>query len=559
MRIFRGWSPARFGRVVLLLSLLVCWQLVLTGPQSGSAATTGPTLAVNTAAGRLAIDPAIYGVTFFWSSDANTKAAQLAYANAIKLPLNRNGGDATTRYNWQVDSSNAGIDWFYMGGNGQTTTTPGASMDAFVDTNRSIGSKSVLTIPTIEYINKSSPSHCSFPQSVYGAQQSYNPYVHPNGDNCGNGVNTSGQNITDTHVTDHDIPNTTAIQQAWVQHLKGEYGAAGQNGIIYQLDNEPHNWGYMHRDVHPSSVTESEIIQQNIAYAAAIKQTDPTAWVAGPSEIQFAWYFEFANDPGQQNPTGQANNIQYLQAMQQYQQQHGTRLIDSFDVHYPDANDNHYPNLTDMDRLKTVVDQYYPGTKISISEWTGGDGINGALFTADELGIYARNNLAFASYWGLDVSSPAAYAYKMYRNYDGSGSQFGDTHVQSSTTSAAQLDVHAAQRTSDGAMTIMVVNKTANDLTSPLNLSGFTPTAAAKVYRYSSANLTQIIAQNDQAVTANGFTATYPANSITLLVLTKAPAKPAVPRYSASSIQPGNIFWLGAAKPTATPPERFYY
>ena len=489
-------------------------------------ANAGPTLSVNVAAGRQAIDPGIYGITFFWSDNATTKAGQLAFANAVKLPLNRNGGDATSRYNWQVDASNAGVDWYYMGGNGQANPTPGASVDAFVDTNRTIGTgaKSVLTIPTIQYINKSSQWQCSFPRSLYGEQQSFNPYIHPNGDDCGNGVDAAGNDLTDTHVSDHDILNSPTIQTSWVQHLSGKYGPAGTgassngngNGIIYQLDNEPHNWGYMHRDVHPGAVTEQEIIDQNKAYAAAIKAADPGAWVAGPSEIQFGWYPDWGGDP---------NTIAYLTAMKGYEQQNGVRLIDSFDVHYPDANDNHWPNLTDIDHLKGVVAQNYPGTKISVSEWTGtGDNdLQGALFTADQLGVYARDGVAWAAYWGLDdVNSPAGWAYKLYRNYDGSGAGFGDTYVQSSSGNASQLSVYAAQRSGDNALTLLVLNKTGNDLTSNLALAGFSGSSSAKVYRYSGTNLGAIVPQADQPVSAGGFSATYPANSATLVVLGSA-------------------------------------
>ena len=56
----------------------------------------------------------------------------MTFAKAIGLPSNRYGGDGTTRYNWNVDSSNAGSDWYFMAGNGQTSVTPGASVDTIV-------------------------------------------------------------------------------------------------------------------------------------------------------------------------------------------------------------------------------------------------------------------------------------------------------------------------------------------------------------------------------------------------------------------------------------------
>ena len=65
----------------------------------------------------------------------------------------------------------------------------------------------------------------------------------------------------------------------------------------------------------------------------------------------------------------------------------------------------------------------------------------------------------------------------------------------------------------------MVVNKTNNGLTSRVSLAGFTPAATAQVYRYSAANLGAIVREADLAVTRGGFDATFPGQSITLLVL----------------------------------------
>jgi hypothetical protein len=42
---------------------------------------------------------------------------------------------------------------------------------------------------------------------------------------------------------------------------------------------------------------------------------------------------------------------------------------------------------------------------------------------------------------------------------------------------------------------------------------------AAQIYRYSAANLNAIVRGSDQPLTGNGFTTTFPANSITLIVI----------------------------------------
>jgi hypothetical protein len=111
----------------------------------------------------------------------------------------------------------------------------------------------------------------------------------------------------------------------------------------------------------------------------------------------------------------------------------------------------------------------------------------------------------------------------MYANYDGKGGKYGDTWVRSHSTDQGLLAIYGADRTNDGTLTLMIINKTNKKLTSNLSLKGFKPTGKAQVYTYSEANLSAIVRQDDLGVSADGFQATYPANSITLVAIPKAP------------------------------------
>jgi hypothetical protein len=219
-------------------------------------------LYVDAGSARTAINPNIYGI----ASGLNTTLAQ-----EIKLPNIRWGGDATTRYNWQVDSSNSGFDWYFVGGSGTANPVPGASPDAMINTYKPAGAGALMTIPIIPYVNKLSAWTCSFPTSVYGAQQSTNPYVHPNGENCGNSLTTSGAQLTDTNILANHIPNSVALQQGWVQHLIATFGTAANGGVpFYQLDNEPLGWSNTHRDVEPTTEPYSTIVSLGQEYAAMV-------------------------------------------------------------------------------------------------------------------------------------------------------------------------------------------------------------------------------------------------------------------------------------------------
>ena len=143
-----------------------------------------------------------------------------------------------------------------------------------------------------------------------------------------------------------------------------------------------------------------------------------------------------------------------------------------------------------------------------------------ALLTADGLGLFGREQVDLASYWGLDdVSWPTAYAFRIYRNYDGKGGRFGTTSVQATSADATRLPIYAAQR-SDGALTLMVINKTQEDQTSAVALAGLTNAASeAAVYRYSQDDMTAITHLANLPLNANGFSTTFPANSMTMIVI----------------------------------------
>jgi len=179
-------------------------------------------------------------------------------------------------------------------------------------------------------------------------------------------------------------------------------------------------------------------------------------------------------------------------------------------------------------RMKAWIAEHYPGTKLAIGEynWGGLEHINGALAQADVLGIFGREGVDLATLWEPPApDQPGAYAFRIYRNYDGAGSRFGETRVQAISSDQGRLSVYAAQREGDKALTVVVINKSGGTLATRLQLWNFAPGGPAEIYRYSSDNLNAIVRLADQPVeTAGstdgstvGLTASFPANSITLL------------------------------------------
>ena len=172
--------------------------------------------------------------------------------------------------------------------------------------------------------------------------------------------------------------------------------------------------------------------------------------------------------------------------------------------------------------MRAWVARYYPGTKTAITEynWGGLESMNGALAQADLLGIFGRERLDLATLWGpTKASDPWAFAFKIYRNYDGANGQFGDTSVRATSSAQGRLAVYAATRSTDGALTMVVINKSGSAIPARLGLSGFAAAGKAKVYRYSAALPREIDKRKSLALRHRHLAATYPAGSITLLVL----------------------------------------
>jgi hypothetical protein len=496
---------------------------VKCGPALAAPTGSGVILQVDECASRHTISDDIYGITFFWTSLASSALQPtIQFAENVHLPLNRLGGDATTRYNWQVDSTNSGEDWYFMAGNGSATPTPGAGDDALVKQDNMVGASTIITIPIIGYITKSSSTNCSYPSSEYATQDSWNPYVMLSGGvKCGNGK-TNNNPIADTHVANHDIPNDPSIQKAWVQHLVSTFGTAASGGVrIYEMDNEPTGWPGVHFDVQPTSPTCQDLIAATQSYASTVKSVDPTALVLGPDDIAPADVFSCM---------GTTNGQAYLAAMAAYEKAHGTRILDYYSMHYPGwANGGGDQIVNAATHIQTHfgwIAANYPGTKLGYDEYNWGDSTSAstaypnAVLEVDGLGLFGQAGVDLASFWGLDVTTPTATAFELYRDYDGKGGSFGDVSVAATSSDTTKLHVYAGNRTKDGAVTIVVINKTTSDVPSVMAVSNHTPAGDAAVYLFSSANPTSLVAQAPMKVADPGNVAmTYPANSATLVVI----------------------------------------
>jgi hypothetical protein len=78
---------------------------------------------------------------------------------------------------------------------------------------------------------------------------------------------------------------------------------------------------------------------------------------------------------------------------------------------------------------------------------------------ADVFGLFGKYNVYFSSYWGPLVSYVAS-AYKIYRNYDGSKSTFGDISCKVTVSNTAAASVYASNDSHDSTkLHVIIINK----------------------------------------------------------------------------------------------------
>lgn len=525
-------------------------------------------LGVDAAAGRHPISSLIYGTAWAPSNQLSD----------LNFTLNRIGGNEETTYNWQEGVHGKGGDWYFEA-IPDVPATPGSSTDGVIANSLAAGAEALVTVPIIGWTPKLGTNRSiiwSYSIAKYGPQTGDDPQYPDAGD----GISvTNSTPITWNDPNDAYTPATTNLQLGYLQHLTNTWGVSTNGGVKYYImDNEHSIWQSTHQDIQPVGATMQEVRAKIVAYASLVKSVDPSALVLGPEEWGWPGYFYSGFDqqwmgenPGATNFPDQAANGGWdympwlLHQMYQYNTNTGQRLLDYFTLHcYPQGGedsddvsvatdllrnrstrqlwDTNYVDDSWIDavislipRMSNWVSTNYPGTKIGLTEynWGAETNINGATAQADVLGIFGRQGLDLATRWTVpDTGTPTYEAMKMYRNYDGSNSAFGDTSVLADGPAPDNVAVFAAQRSADEALTIMVVNKYLSGAT-PLviNVTNFLGNGTAQVWQLNASN---VIAQLPALTYSKGsLQTTVPGPSITLLVLPPSSAlsfKPGAPR-----------------------------
>jgi hypothetical protein len=459
------------------------------------------------------ISPGIYGI----ASSQPVTDEKAAVQWTLGATGRRWGGNPTTTYNWETGAWNVGVDWFFE-------NLPSQSYQVFLADNVQHGVDGALTVPMIGWVAKDQKSN-SFPVSSAGPQAATDQW-RPE---AGNGKDKNGKEIPAGPQSRAYVPAPPEFIKRWVQTMRADDAKRGGRGVkMYILDNEPALWNINHRDAHPDPVTYDELVKRTIDYASAIREADPNGLIAGPAEWGWLGYFYSAKDNQQGGPSVRVDRrahgdvplvAYYLKALADYERKTGKRIFDVLDLHayptpggvYGDAADSGTaalrlrttrmlwdPGYVDeswikepiklIPRMRQWVDENYPGRALSIGEWNFGaeNHISGALAIAEVFGRFAQEGLDYAYYWTFPPEgSPAAWAFRAYRNFNGRGGRFQDWYTPTTLPDGLMASLFASRDDTGGELVAIALNLSRKEaIAADIDLSSCGKVASQEGYGY---------------------------------------------------------------------------
>lgn len=440
-------------------------------------------VSVNLADQGKAISPYIFGIN------------EHGLDEGLQVNSVRQGGNRFTAYNWETNYSSAGSDWKHSSDDYLSKSDDPADCIQTLSKEAKKGdiAYKLGTVQMAGYVAADKKGIVEEDEAA--PSDRWNKIVAAKGSEFS---------------LEPDLKDGTVYMDEYINYVVNKLGdASSETGIQgWSLDNEPGLWHHTHSRIHADEVTCEELIQKSIETAQAVKAVDPKAEIFGPALFGYTAYRKLSasdseTDWQNTNKDGKYNWFisYYLDQMKKAEEETGKRLLDVMDVHYYSeaqgtcgtrmcGNPEHtecidemlqsyrtlieegyaenswigqwcQENIPILTTIKESIDTYYPGTKLAITEYDfgGGNTIAGAIAEVDALGTFAKNEVYYATLWAEDV--PYQYsAINLFTNYDGKGSAFGNTLIESETDDYIKSTSYAA--VNDGKqdeVTVIVTNK----------------------------------------------------------------------------------------------------
>ena len=316
------------------------------------------------------------------------------------------GGNASSTYNWQIGTANAGTDSFFEDftfcgiGGAATNSQCGESDSAqFIRDVAAAFLPPITTVSMLPWVAQSPASngngHYSFSVARDGPQCHTDPQNPDAGDgialssNCDaqpNFLTATSTDINTTYVPlldDHSQACTSGncvYRSDWVAALANAFNA-NPFPHFYEMDNEMDMWGVTHRDIHPNPSGYDEMANVYLTEATKLKAWDPKAVRLGPLSCCWWLYWNGANSNDRAAHAGDDFLPWWLNQIYWHDQISGARSLDVFDIHaFPDATTtdsagNPLPKVQLQALAGTIYRDYWDPTFVSPSSTINQPGV----------------------------------------------------------------------------------------------------------------------------------------------------------------------------------------
>ncbi len=489
------------------------------------------------------------------------------------LTSRRAGGNRFSAYNWENNASNSGNDedyvsdsfvpWYYGGipfSEKEKWEIPGNAAIGFHQKSLEKGAYTLWTLPMAGYAAKDKGSRVSEAESAPS-----NRWVEVKA--------AKGAPFSLTP----DLTDNVAYNDELVNLLVNRFGlASSPTGIKgYSLDNEPGLWDDTHERMHPEAPKGAEVLQKSLELSKAVKNVDPSAETFGPVSYGFSDAYMVDNKQEWDEIKGNYRWYldYYLDNMARESRKQGQRLLDVLDIHWYSEEMGGGTRITNtafashtlethkvrvqaprslwdssylektwigdwyseflpiIPNMQNSVDTYNPGTKLAITEYDfgGGHHVSGGIAQADTLGIFGEQGMYMAHYWNMAGTARLAQipylssGFRIYNNYDGGNSKYGDTSVQADTNDIENSSIYSSVFKDDnGELHMIVINKNFDHaMNAQFEIGGSTSYKSAEVWAFDeqSPQITQ--REGLAGIEGNSFTLSIPKLTVAHVVLSE--------------------------------------
>ena len=528
---------------------------------AGRTASAQVTITVNTAANRQAISPYIYGLNPYHYDNNLTGLA--VNETGIRPASLRFGGDAVSTYNWEKN-----VNISYDGSCGQAYSTNSNNQFLAYASGQPASGYNLKAGALLKFYADAA-SLGAYPLVQLTAMQ----YAAADANGClgtacasGTGSGRKIRSVIEKPTalsTSPSLTDTVQYTDEELYYLRQQPGAAGiPRG--YCLENEPGIWNNTHPCAHAQRATCEEVVTKNATLALRIRDLDAVADIAGPGMYGFTEYTRLNYTAQQPNPSdwstynmsdtvynaGLYNQMtwvcSYLRQMRKSGLRYNKRLLDVLDLHYYNSGtdvaqdsrsfwdsayvENSYipqdilngASLKLVHCVKRAIADWYPGTRMGFTEWGLLDNNSNAsgIYVADMLGAFGKYGVYMAQYFGT-LQGFTAGAFKQFRNYNGTGGEWGATSVAAGSTDNSKVTAYAAlPGNSDSVVHLLLINRSTTAQTAAVQLVAGHQFSTAQVWEMKGSGNGSVAAQPAvTGIAGNSFSYTIGGRSVVHLVL----------------------------------------